>query len=154
VERRKCIRCKQFYRVNDPSYWINVCAEHTVWIGMGFPLGGYSVCTDCATELGLPYVRPLDHSPPKSDDPIGCCYCRACKRYVREDENPGKDGVLPVVRLLPEDVAGSDTPPGALMICRECRARWVPVVHARYLATGVWPPGTPLEVSMGNFNLV
>lgn len=106
---RRCPKCKLAVRAIDPMCQVNVCADNVVFVGAGFPLGGYDICWDCAKS-----VNPSLPPPPRpqawnscnvftpSDDRVNKFLCTICREYAREDDPIGEQRTR--LRLLPEDV--------------------------------------------------
>lgn len=102
------------------------CIAATRGLGWGDPR--YPV-EDCPT-LGLPFV-----------------VCGVCRLACRE----GDTGEA--MRLAPSDVADTDILPGCYLACRDCVARFRPVIWARLRATGVLGPLSNPSIVAGNWLL-
>jgi len=71
--------------------------------------------------------------------------CALCWRAARDDDE------LAGMRLAEADVAGTDIGPGMRHVCKDCVAKWKPVIYRRREAAGDKLP--PLA-NFGGFDLL
>jgi hypothetical protein len=109
--------------------------------------GTWVVCPRCTDTLNSVPPRQRRIYPVGSRIPQGIALCGICRMALRHGEMPHK-----LVRLAPEDVAGTDLAHGCYVTCETCRQHWGRIVHARLRAAG--EPSTPPVFEMINNELI
>jgi hypothetical protein len=135
--RRKCGACGGALRWDES---LSVCVIEGE--------GSYKACPRCvARSAGLPEPAPRVY--PAGDDPPLHPYrddylpiCGMCRTALFEGDRTRR------IRLMDEDVEGTDTEAGGYCACRACVEKWKPVVHARLVRDGRF--SGPIEALGGN----
>lgn len=121
-----CPRCARFIR-RDESLTL-----------MQFDGGSQHVCQACAAQIrGEPPEPPRVYAVLPDNHPgYPFMICGLCRRAMFFDDTPRP------LRLMPDQVDGTDVKAGLYSACRECRATWAQPAQVVDAAAGVCDPET------------